>query len=190
MKREPSVTKGACERYTIQSGYDFATICISEWAPRQDAHGPIYGGEILVNSTFGPFCASWGHCGVPFKRFLAGLNFDYFMEKTRGRETRLRFDGERSVRDVFARLIELRREGLSREKARDAWDVLVLRQEEAGSSPNEFVSVVHSLELRGLSEPWELIREEYTPDTRGFWSDIWPLFVATLSAENGEGAAR
>jgi hypothetical protein len=178
-----SVIKATCDRYTISNVHEYATICIVEWTPRRDSHGPIYGGEILVNSTFGAFCNSWGHCGQPFKQFLAGLNFNYFMTKCRGMDAE-QFDGEKSVRNAKERVTALRRDGtLTREQAREAWDAIEECESEAEHSEYAFVRELYQVDIPGLSEPWELVVRSPTPDTVGFWRDIWPEFVAAIRAE-------
>lgn len=178
-----SVTKHIAEVYTVRHDGEFGTFCIVEWAPRTDDHGPVYGGELLVNSTFGAYCNSWSHCGQPFKRFLAKIEFDYFMGKCRGRAADV-FDGEKSLKLVKERVIQLRRQGwLDHGAARELWCELTLCREEIERSPDDFVRVISDLNVRRLSEPWELIVTRPASDTVGFWRDLWPSFISALSQE-------
>lgn len=179
-----SVAKGgAVERYTVRNGYDYATIVIVEWPPRQDSHGPIYGGEILVNSSFGSYCNSWSHCGQPFKLFLAGLDFGYFMTKCLGLAAD-EYDGEGTLRAVKKRIIAERRYGnFDRFDARTAWDAL--DDYEIEHSEYGLRDATGCYEIgEALGPEWyELIRKRPTAQSRGFWRDIWPHFVAAVRAE-------
>lgn len=180
-----SVTKATCERYTVRNGYDAATICIYEWAPRSDSHGPIYGGEILVNSSFGSYCNTWSHCGMPFKRFLAGLDFDYFMGKCLGLEAK-EYDGDTTVRRVKEKILEDRRDGgLGREGARELWDALDWHWQDIRDSEYGLRDAASNTELgKVLGGEWyEYISKRPTAQSKGFWRDIWPVFLKAIREE-------
>lgn len=180
-----SVTKGTCGLYVVRNRCDSATICIHEWAPRKDANGMLYGGVILAYSTFGSYCNAWSACGVPFKQFLIGCNFDYFMTKCLGSDARV-FDGEKSVRAMLDVVLSCRRyNGLAPHLARDAWDHIIEHRDEAEASEHDFVRVMQDCEVRCVrAEPWEHIRRSPTAQSTGFWRDIWPHFIAAIREES------
>lgn len=179
----PTVRKGQCETYAVRNGYDAATICVQEWEPRETANGTLYGGVILAHSSFGSYCNAWSACGVPFKHFLLGCEFDYFMSKCLGRDAK-EYDGERTLRGVKARIIEVRREGgFSPAQAREAWDCLAHYEIEDSEYCLREATNHHEIGEALGSEWYEFIRMRPTVQSEGFWRDIWPHFVTALKAE-------
>lgn len=183
-----------CETYQVHNDHEWATICLRQWIRESTDGHPRYCGEILINSSFGSWANSWGHCGTPFKSFLAGLDFGYLFGKLMGTGLEV-FDGEGSINAVKQRIIECRRGDrycrVSKEEAREAWDALVCSESEAEYSLDGFVRVL--LDIRDerigddlqeqLAEPWEYSVTKPHPQAVGFWEHIWPEFKALLEKE-------
>lgn len=184
-----TITKSTMERYAIRVGHEWATICVREFissVPTSD-RDPYFGGEILINSSFGSWANTWGACGRRFKKFLTEVEFDYTFGKFMG--TRLRvFDGEGSVKQLRQRLLDARRhDEVSKEVARDCWDAIEDKEGELEDSGNSFVDGVFDIR-RDLKpdlfpEPWNLITQRYDHQAEGFWREIWPVFKAELQRE-------
>lgn len=56
-----SVTKKFCERYTVKNNGEYATILLHSWTRPStgDAGRSGYGGDIMINSSFGNWSHSW-----------------------------------------------------------------------------------------------------------------------------------
>ncbi|OYU91942.1 MAG: hypothetical protein CFE29_03595 [Bradyrhizobiaceae bacterium PARB1] len=173
----------AVERFVIRAGHEWAFIYVDE------AHGVFtsYG-------SFGNYNYSWGSIGDrTLKQFLAGLNFDYFMGKTR--RDYLRFDAEASVKGIKEHILEARRVGdISKDEARQAWreaDDLEHHQ----SADSFYSYLCQSEEIMDLygGDYCDIARERPDGDSRGFWQKIWPEFLKQASALTGnqetDGAA-
>jgi hypothetical protein len=185
-----TVEKSISESYTIHSKGEYARIVIVEWAPRDIGHArPSYGGELLVHSSFGAFCNSWGACANPFKQFLIGLDRHYFMTKCRPGAAE-EFDGEKSLQHVKEWLIDKRKGGdFTRGDTREAWNSIMDARDEIVHSEYAFVTVLQSLEIEGLDEPWHFSCRSLTAECVGFWRDLWPEFVAAVKAEQQQPIA-
>lgn len=186
-----TVHKDTAELYRIRSkSGEWATIALTDFETEGES-GKRYGGEIMIQSTFGNFAYYWSHCGVPFKQSLQKMDFGYFMNKAYGPNYRV-FDGSGTFRSILERVIDLRREGrLTKQEARDLFLGFKESQEEAEASLHDFVRVVQEVvellpasKMRYFSEPWEYEVKEHDPRLQGFWKEIWPEFIAQLASES------
>ena len=104
------------------------------------------------------------------------------------------FDGEESVRETF-RVILLNRlsRGITKKEAREAWDLLTARQNEAAEGEYQFGSVMREIAF-GLGQHHDMhdrfadpmnwsFSKRYDYQADGFWKKLWPLFVQELKAE-------
>jgi hypothetical protein len=195
-----SVSKSTCERYTIRTTHhEYGSITLSCWDNPPNGQSTrtemYFGGEIMINSSFGSWGNSWNACGVPFKQFLIGIEFDYCFTKFMGHKLQ-RFDGETSVRELLRSIASKRREGaLSKPKAREAWELVKEHSEEAESCQHGFgtamlaiASELHANNpmIQDFADPcaWQ-IHTRYDPQAVGFWREIWPEFIEALKAETG-----
>lgn len=182
-----TITKSPMDSYSIRSGGEWARICIDSYTAYGDER-KRHGGEILVYSSFGSYNNHWTHCGVPFPQFLTGLEFDYFMGKTRGSASE-EFDPDGSAKCVKERLIELRRRGdLDKEGARTLWSGV--EHLDVASNAHEFMDIMNGLDSDVKNSRYYLIDDAYeyittrpVPETVSFWREIWPLFIAELKRE-------
>lgn len=213
----PSVTKDdGFSVYRVRAGHgdhEWATIAVRERRTKPDS---MCGGErrecgeILIYSSFGSWGHQWGHLGTPFRRWLLTCEFDYVFTKFMGVKLH-EFDGDGSIKALRERVIEYRRHnGWSKETARAAWEAIEEAELEASSSEHDFVEAFQRvasdfgneystirLGVRGprwkdlhsfFAEPWELTTTRHNLSARGFWRDIWPVFINHLKAELAEPA--
>lgn len=179
-------SKSTCEMYRVRANGEYATVCLSVWS-RETVAQPsqqVYGGEILVHSSFGTFCHTWNHCAVPFKQFLLSISFESFMMKCLGEEFES-FDGLASVASVKTAILESRREeGLSADDARNLWDELDLVSDEAQSCEYAFHHVLSDLcTEESIGASTEFVVTTPSNQAKGFWRELWPHFLAMLEAE-------
>lgn len=197
---ENRVTKDTTgETYRIRTaGHEWATIVLFGWQATGNDGTPRECGEILIHSGFGQWAYSWGHLGVPFKRFLLKAERGYIATKFMGADA-YKFDGRLTVLELRKRLLRWRREGqLNTEEARQLWDYIEEREVELESSTHDFVGVMQQAEtelvatkavLRFAQEPWEHLATSLDIQFAGFWREVWPVFLEQLRAERLETAA-
>ncbi|WP_434715660.1 hypothetical protein [Paraburkholderia sp. A3RO-2L] len=181
-----SQSKSTCEMYRICSNGEYATVCISDWsvAAVGASQRTRYGGEILVNSSFGTFCHAWDNCAVPFKAFLLNISFESFMTKCLGGVFE-RFDGLASLENVKRAILEIRREeGLSADDARDKWDELAMGSDEAQSCEYAFHHVLEDICTEdSIGNSTEYVATSPCHQARGFWRELWPHFCDIIKTE-------
>jgi hypothetical protein len=198
-----SVTKTTgAEVYSVKNAGEWATIIVRSWAePTQDGE-MRHRGELLINSTFGSWSNYWSAPGVPFKQFLAGVEFDYLMSKLMGRELE-EHDGYSTFNHLKARILLMRRKGqIDKEAASWIWREVDERHESLEGDVERFVDACESIleeakclwstkhthyvmdELSELfDEPWLHTKTRVNPTARGFWRDIWGEFVKVIEDE-------
>jgi hypothetical protein len=196
-----SVTKSTAETYDIVNGTSKATITLRAWSHEASKS---FRGQIQIQSSFGNWANSWNACGIPFKDFLVGCDFDYLFGKFAPESLHV-FDGDGSLRQLRADILTLRREGRSdRDEIRALWDALrdseprvtssvqdwvgelstvLLNLRESDSSPGRPVLKRWRPEYDLLTEPWLRTQTIYNPMLQRFWTDIWTEFKETLKSE-------
>lgn len=176
-------SKSMCEMYRVRVKGESATFCLDQWA--RDSLGTparrIYGGELLVHSSFGQFCHTWNSCAVPFKQFLLGIDFDSFMTKCLGKDF-LVFDGAASVAKVKQTILEHRREeGISADDARELWDSIEDVGETAVSSEEGFhIALADICGEETIGSTSDFVVHVPSSQAVGFWRELWPEFKAML----------
>ncbi len=167
------------EFYKIYVGMEWSHITIDEES-----------GTFMATGSFGSFGHIWNSIGDrTLKEFLAGIDRQYFFEKTRG-ATAKTFDFDRSVKALKEQIIDMRRQGdLTKDEARRAW-------REVGwldhtSSAHHFVDQVLSEEALGRyfrDDYWDIPQFSLSPDCVGFWEVIWTTFKAAISTKKESAA--
>ena len=199
-----SVSKSLSETYDITSRGARATITL-----RSDSHEATksYRGQIQIQSSYGNWANSWNACGVPFKQFLVGCDFEYLFTKFAPESLHV-FDGDGSLRQLRADILTLRREGRSdRDEIRALWDALRESEPRLTSSVEDWVGELSKIQLNLresgswpgpsthtqwrperpeydlLTEPWLRANTMHNPSLRKFWDELWPHFWEALKSE-------
>lgn len=181
--------------------YEWATICWQGWQATGMDGQPRECGEILIHSSFGSWANSWSHMGVPMDRFLMTADRGYCAEKFMGAKAYV-FDGEKTVRNLRSSLLEHRRIGdITKDDARAIWDFVDDHADEMESSSDMFCERMFDCMRQAdwpprngrysdagpergaryfLEEPWERISTSMDRSFKGFWRDLWPVFVSQL----------
>jgi len=178
-------TKSICDMYRVYRDGEFATICVADWVNEKDNQKTSFGGEILVNSSFGAFCHTWSNCAIPFKQFLQRISFDSFMQKCLGAELQI-FDGEASLNRVKQALLALRRSRLlDAESAEERWTTLVYLSDVVQNSEESFYRELYDFceSCEGLREPEFYVVKSHSLQAIGFWQQLWPIFQSMLESE-------
>lgn len=192
-----SVKKTQRECYEVRANREFANITIDCWdriANRGTKHeGTYYCGEIVIHSSFGTWGHIWSACGQPFKQFLIEAEFDYVFTKFMGSELSC-FDGEAAVREVRREVLEQRRRGeLSKDQAREAWDLVTFEEGRIETSESDCGYALQDIAAQldrdhpmhdYFADPscWPRATK-HDIQAVGFWRELWPLFVAKLRQE-------
>lgn len=194
------VTKTQRQCYEIRDGRpggEWANITIACWdnppTPGYSRTFMYYCGEIVIHSSFGTWGNIWSACASPFKQFLAGAEFDYLFTKFMGHQLN-QFDGEASAHEVCKWITDHRRDGsLSKEQAREAWDLFSDVRSQAEYGEHDFgtamMDVARCLDddhpmHDHFADPSDWPRcTRYDHQAAGFWRTLWPLFIDALKAE-------
>lgn len=192
-----SVTKKTRECYEVRNRGEWANITLHCWQ-RPVSGGTYHCGEIVINSSFGAWANTWTACGVPFKQFLCGVDFDYAFTKFMGAKLNL-FDGEATLNEIKREIIrQRRRTDLNAESAREVWELLDWGRENidggnATAFGHEMIQIGEALHYGHPMKDYFLDASGWPNVTRydyqavGFWRDIWPEFTEALKAETAEG---
>ena len=188
--------------YSVSNRHEWATIVVRCWQD-EGADGKLrHRGEILINSTFGSWANFWSAPGMPFKRFLIGLDFGSCMQKLMGRDLQ-EHDGAATLKALRRSVLEARRlRRLDKKAAAWVWQEIDDRSGSLSDNVESFVSACGDIQrdageswnrkLVGdcadeigdlFTEPWYMTETRDNPQAVGFWRDIWPEFTQALRAE-------
>jgi hypothetical protein len=140
--------------------------------------------ELTCNTSFGTVGHYWSSMGSPAARFLSKLNRGYLIGKLWASEASV-FCGDTAVAEAKAALLRERRDGdLSKEDAREAFDVFW-----SVSTEFEWHQMVLNCEwlhrhLMDCGGPFGSITN---PQALGFWEELWPAFITELTAARPQG---
>ncbi len=167
---EYTYKKSTAMVYTIRIQKPYSTwadITIEEWDG---------GGSFKCISDFGNFVYAWTSIGDRCLRdFLRGLNFDYFMGKTRGKFEQFAF--KETIKNMLNDVITMRREerSLTEETARQLWDQI--KALECTNNEEHFFRDLGDFIMGKLYDHDHesiAIVEEPTGECKQFWDIIWP----------------
>ena len=153
----------------------WACITLREWNK---------GGSVDIQSDYGSYSYSWHNIGEkPLRDFLPRLSFGYFMEKACG-SSYMRFDTEATKQEILQDILKYRREGISKEDARELWDDA---QDFSDSTEDSFFASRFASDLCRIlyDHEWAAIPcvKSPTPEALGFWKVIWPCICDVLRGE-------
>lgn len=137
-------------------------------------------GCFSVLSDYGDYGHRWPENGWgpgDFRQFFARLEPDYVLRKIARRD---HYDGAATLREVKARICELRRGGGSwtRDRAREEWDLL--GRFDRLYSQTDFA---FWYERTQIDEASELAFFDFGPQAHGFMTHAFPLLQAAIRAE-------
>lgn len=171
---EYTYTKHPAVSYSLRGhapGYGrwWAIVTIREWDG---------GGSLDVQSDSGNYSYLWSSIGSEsLRKFLCGLQFDYFMGKTRGKHYE-EFDAEATQKAILEDIIRSRRNGNIYSKvAKRLWDD-VLSMDVSYPESNFLEALFYEEELvveiydhSRCDIPW---MKKPTMECLNFWEHIWP----------------
>jgi hypothetical protein len=184
-----SIRKDMAEIYDIRADGEWATIALV--CCEKSSVSNHWGGEILIHSSFGCFNHGWLACGKPFKEFLIGIKFDYFMKKCLGAKFYV-FDGEETFKVAVSRVLEARRaKELWKTDARSMYDDLYERKDDLVVSADQFMLNTELVtdrpaQWRVFEEAYDMIQRKPDQQAQAFWEKLWPLFENQLRTEVGQ----
>jgi len=154
-------------------------------------------GSFLCSGDYGSFCHQWppAYRVVSLKKFLAGVDRSYFMEKTRGACWKV-FSVEKTLECLRETILEHRRhEGLDKHAAREAWDDLRSAEEwdlGYGTNATHFYHIIDALPsvMKAIGpDMMDIARTEPSSECVGFWERVWPKFLEQIEPEIADEAA-
>jgi hypothetical protein len=163
------------ERYIVRNRGDWAFIYLDEER-----------GVFTACSSYGDYAYIWSHRGSQsLKEFVRDLDFDYFMDKTRGAESK-RFDFYATIKGMREFVADARRQrDISKEEAREAWTDLEELEGDHTDSADLFVDRVYASKAIGEAYGYDfegVICNSANIQCKGFWEMIWPEFLKQLPA--------
>ncbi|OAN53856.1 hypothetical protein A6A04_13265 [Paramagnetospirillum marisnigri] len=167
----------SAELHRVRSGHEWALIALDD-----------HTGLVAIQSSYGAFNHIWPpqHRSQPLGEFIATLDFDYFMTKTRGTAAR-EFDFDGTVANIRGWIKRARRErGISKDVARDA--ISALDAIDHTTSSDYFATQIcdDADLMQALGSEWyEAFRTRYTPECEWFWKTIWADFRWQLLCRDG-----
>lgn len=178
------INKTMLEAYRVTVDGEYALIAIQGWQS-QDAR-PIDAGELVIHSSLGSWGYQWNNMGLPLKRFLASVSFDYLMGKLTSGKHR-EFDFAASLACWRRHVIAARRaRQLTSDEFREVWDETCLQRACGIELFMERLSHSQPVTARecglwdGLST-YAVSRNN--PRVDRFWQLLWPAFVEQLQRE-------
>jgi hypothetical protein len=177
MRDAMKVSRYQAECYHVSNGYDGASIFLRYW-PRDDGGSSGY---IAVVGSFGSFGHYFGNCGSDFRSFLCGCDKYYLAGKFFGADARV-FDCDKTVEALKGQIIGWRRDGsIDREEAREMFDAV--KEASHTNSEEGFFTELQQMPKFYDFEVYGLAARMMNPQAAGFFSDLWPGFVAELRSE-------
>lgn len=165
------VNRRVVDVYDIRQGYEWASFTVSD-QPRNHS--------LVIQGSYGNFVYTWSDPGIPFREFLAQLDTYYATKKLAGTDREL--DGPATLKAIKEALITLRKEGyLTRDRARDEWDLLPVEIEGDG----DFHRWLDHTELECATEYAEMKPGPQMRDFMRMYQMFWPAFATALRAING-----
>lgn len=153
------------ELYIVKNGWEWVTVVLIEFKN---------GGQLLCSGSFGEYCNTWNAIGEGgFKKFLAGIDYGYFMGKCGNRG--YRFSGERTVTAIKKSIIEDRRYdwGLSLEGARELWSELEESGAEHATDEHEFYHCIADTGIMEFFNQDVPVLQERDGGSVNFWEKLW-----------------
>lgn len=164
-------TKDTAVVYKLRGkGFAWADITIREWPG---------GGSIDIQSDFGDYANIWNSIGSgPLRKFLCGLNMDYFLNKCLG-NAYLEFDCKGTIQEIKRDIIRGRRDAsIEHGVAREIWDSL------AGTDTDSEYGMLSEMgedafdymvgELYGHDRSMIPIATRPKCECVNFWKEVWP----------------
>jgi hypothetical protein len=135
-------------------------------------------GTFTAVSDYGNYAFRWTSFGPNFRQFLSQINDGYLMSKiTFGWEHKI--DLAATSRGIKDYILEQRRSrDLSKEAARDEWDLVELNLEDDNQCG--FQDWCASTEI---GDSWEFAVDAVDRDAEAFVEHVWPRFVELLEAD-------
>lgn len=166
------VNKRMVEAYEIRQGHEWVWFAVSD-EPRNHS--------LVIQGSYGNFVYTWSDPGVPFREFLAQLDSYYATKKLAGTDREL--DGPAILKAIKEALLTMRKEGyITRDRARDEWDLLPVEIEGDG----DFHRWLDHTELVDAHEYAVMKPGPQMRDFMRMYQMFWPAFAEKLrSLHNG-----
>lgn len=180
----PTITQHPAEVYSIRypDSYNWGDITIRETGPESIS--------VMANSDFGHYAYHWGHCGMPGKKFLCGIDRSYAMQKLAGNGEIEQPDEKGWEREIKEKIIQARRAGRAQmDEARDAWQTLLGILWEYGAGPVAQTYMWDSPHFDWVFGDTDGLpsAKRLHPSVQGFWDHVWLPFTDQLRRELGLG---
>lgn len=182
------VTKKPITLYKIRhddtSSAGWADIAIDDHY-RKARHSIQNSFRISISSDYGSWSYYWSHPGECWREFLLSVDIGYAAKKF---DAHSYFDMEASIKQMKNRIIDRRRAGACKQKARDAWIALECVEDECIQDSNLFCAEIVTMD--DWVDFWngDLLDEIVTiksidPLFRAFWDTAWQIFLDQLRQE-------
>jgi hypothetical protein len=180
---ESSVTTSPAVCYTVRNGWAWANLYVRHGSAKVGDQ-PRYWVELSINSDYGSFGFYWSHIGGDWRKFLAGIDMHYAMNKMMGSRFMVPLTGYEAAAEARKIVLDGRRHReFDKREASVLWEAIDLADKDADATVflrswddgSEGLFYGHELYSGG----WNKVN----PQAEGFWQEVWPHFVLTLRAE-------
>ncbi len=143
-------------------------------------------GSISILSDYGNYGYWFGAPGKEFRAFLIGAGKDYLVNKFTSGSPEV-IDADASEKKIRRHILRLRRDrDLSREQARDEWELL--------KEHHDFDDLFNQVDwwratTFEMTEPLFVYHRRSLRAVEALMEKVWPLFVAQLAAERAQEQA-
>lgn len=170
MQNEGTIKKTSAEVYEISSKGEFACIAIQ-------CHEKA--GRIIIHSTFGNWGFYWASCGSGFKQFLAELDMAYTAIKFGAKDV---FDEDATLKAMIADIEENVCDG-------DFFNTAIEAIKDRMDGPEYSFEEWFHHQDRPFTDYFDNghdlpMRHNPCPQFKGFWDNLWPLFIQKIKSED------
>lgn len=176
-----TIKKTSAEVYEVWADGEFACIAIQchNFSENRNA------GRIMIHSTYGAWGYCWGSTGPLFKEFLCKLDCAYTAVKFGAKDV---FDETATLEAMIADL----RENLEIEKfpySTEFYEAIGFIQDRIKNPEGSFETwfynssddyIIYNHFGYGMDLP---MRHNPCPQFKGFWDQLWPLFIKQIKDE-------
>lgn len=176
-----------CVCFTVHQAGEYATVFLRAWETTRANSRAMFGGELVVHSSFGTYGYTWPSCGKPFLQFIASISYDSLIGKCFGADA-WRYDGAATFLEVVRALLRLRRDDdVGPSEARELWSEWWDRKSVVEHSLEGFYLTAAELcgDVDSAGDALFTERAQYecrkpNPQAVGFWNVLWPSIRAAI----------
>ncbi|MBB3806371.1 hypothetical protein FHR51_002523 [Xanthomonas arboricola] len=168
--------------FSIAANGEHGRFYLTEGSEPDGRGGTRHWCVLACHTTFGTVGHTWTSMGGPAAWFLAKIGRDYAINKLWCQHSQI-FCGDKAVTDIRRQILDDRRQReLSHDDARERYDAFVdgIDNESQLGMLVEREAWLYDMLVHGGGSQ---VGKVDNPQAIGFWKQLWPAFIAELTAE-------